>query len=143
MIWNPNVNIDCERRPAVRDGAKLCRGRATRLWLLYGALVVLTLIAAAQGCGARHPDDILRSVADAKTAADHEAIAEYFERQAADNETLASFHRRLGETYSQWHNSYKVNMVQHCEKAADEYAKIAAENSALAQEHRKLAQDAK
>ena len=82
-------------------------------------------------------------MAEAKTPADHEAIAEYFEEQAAENEALASFHRRLAETYSQWHNSYKVNMVQHCDKVADEYAKIAAEDSALAQEHRKLAQEVK
>jgi hypothetical protein len=37
------------------------------------------------GCAAR-PPDILQMVADAKTPADHSAIAEYYEKQAAENE---------------------------------------------------------
>jgi len=141
MIWDSKVAIDCRRTAVGRDRAKRSAAGATRLGLLLLVSVALGLIAAAQSCAARHPD-ILQMVADAKTPADHAAIAEYYEKQAAENEAQARFHRRLGETYSQWHNSYKVNMVPHCDQAADDYAKIAAEDSALALEHRKLAQGA-
>lgn len=95
-----------------------------------------------QSCATMGPD-ILKMVPDAKTPADHEAIAEYYEKQAAENEAQATFHRRLGETYQRFHSSYKVNMVPHCEEAADNYAKIAAQDSALAEKHRKLAHQVK
>ena len=86
---------------------------------------------------------ILRMVMEAKTPADHEAIASYYEKQAAENEAQAANHRELAATYRQFHNTNKNMMAPHCEIMADSYAKIAAEDSALAQGHRKLAQSAK
>ena len=108
---------------------------ATILTLLVGALAL-------QSCAPGNPD-ILRMVMEAKTPADHEAIASYYEKQAAENEAQAASHRELAATYRQFHNTNKNMMAPHCEIMADSYAKIAAEDSALAQGHRKLAQSAK
>lgn len=136
------------RQRAISDGP--LRWLRTRLagrkmtTLLLGAMLGMGVGASLlQSCETVKRPDILQMVANAKTPADHAAIAEYFEREAAANEAEARFHRKLGQTYREFHNSYKVNMVPHCDEAAQDYAKIAAEDSALAQEHRKLAQGAK
>jgi hypothetical protein len=110
--------------------------------LLVATLGVGLVAPLLHGCAARSPD-ILRMVVDAKTPDDHEAIASYYEKQAAKNEAEASFHRRLAETYRRFHNTYKNDMAPHCEIVADNYMKIAAEDSELAKEHRKLAQGGK
>lgn len=124
-----------------------CPGRRTRLrrtlsqsviTLLVGLLTAATLTGL-QGCSTQ-PPDIARMVTDAKTPADHEAIAEYYEKEAAANEAQASSHSQLAQTYRQFHNTYKNEMAPHCELESDYYSKIAAQDSALAQAHRKMAQ---
>ena len=108
------------------------------------AMILTQLVGALalQSCAPGNPD-ILRMVMEAKTPADHDAIASYYEKQPAKNEAQAASHRELAATYRQFHNTNKNMMAPHCEIMADSYAKIAAEDSALAQGHRKLAQSAK
>lgn len=106
--------------------------------LFVGVLLGVATLAGLQGCFTRQPD-IARMVMDAKTPADHEAIAAYYEKEASANEAEATSHRQLAQTYRQFHNTYKNNMAPHCEMAADYYTKIAAQDSALAREHRELA----
>lgn len=105
-------------------------------------VALIIAIALLQSCATQKPD-ILQMVADAKTPADHEAIAAYYQNQAAEAQLQATFHRELADTYRRYHNTYKNMMLTHCEIMADDYEKIAAEDSALAQEHRRLAQPAK
>jgi len=120
----------------------LKRTASRSLFALLVGVFGLAVLAGLEGCSTQHPD-IARMVMDAKTPADHEAIAAYYEKEAAANEAEASSHRQLAATYREFHNTYKNNMAPHCEIAADYYSRIAAQDSALAQEHRKLVQDSK
>lgn len=126
-----------ERTLFVRGSGRLAQPRAG---LVFGALLVLAVMAVAQGGTTHQPDIILRMVMDAKTRADHEDIAAYYEKEAADNEAQANSHRELAEAYRRFHNSPKVQMALHCEPMADYYSKIAAQDSELAAEHQRLAQ---
>lgn len=124
---------NCERVVGAR------KRHGLRAALLVGLSVLVLTAPLFQSCATSRPD-ILQMVADAKTPADHESVAAYYEREAADNEAQASSHPELAETYRRFHNSPKVQMAPHCEQMADYYSKIAAEDSELAAEHRRLAQ---
>jgi len=138
IVVNTAVSIPssaCRRGPA-----ELKRTPSWRWLTLFIVVLGMPAMAGLQGCSTQQPD-IVSMVMDAKTPADHEAIAAYYEEEAAANEVQASSHRQLAETYRQFHNTYKNNMAPHCEIAADYYSKLAAQDSALAQQHRKLAED--
>ena len=44
-------------------------------------------------------DNLDQAIANAKTPADHEAIAAYFEQETADTKKKADLHRRTAEMY--------------------------------------------
>lgn len=88
--------------------------------------------------------DIVQKVQSAKTAADHEAIAKYYDEQAAEATKMAAEHRRMGESYkafgsSMGKGSAMSTMPQHCEALAKSYEAEADHYKAMAQTHRDLA----
>lgn len=82
--------------------------------------------------------DILRMIVEAKTPADHEAIAEYYDRQTTEAESEARFEEAMAERYRQIHPRWLT--ADHCIKIAQDYEGIAQQNSQLAAAHRALAQ---
>lgn len=137
-----NETSSIPKRSARRSRIGLKRPQSRSLVARLVGVLGLAVLAGLEGCSTQHPD-IARMVMDAKTPADHEAIAAYYEKEAAANEAEASSHRQLAATYREFHNTYKNNMAPHCEIAADYYSRIAAQDSALALEHRELVQDSK
>lgn len=77
---------------------------------LFVGVLGLAVLAGLEGCSTQHPD-IARMVMDAKTPADHEAIAAYYENEAAANEASASSHRQLTATCRECHNTYKTTWL--------------------------------
>ncbi len=73
--------------------------------LLFGGFV--TSCASAQG-----QPDVLRMIAEAKTPADHEAIAEYYDRQTTDAESEARFEEAMADRYRQIHPRWLT--PEHC-----------------------------
>jgi hypothetical protein len=61
-------------------------------------------------------------ITNARTPTDHEALASYFERRAAENSANAAFHARLGETYNDSHPGWRLAM--HCDDIAQYFSKI-------------------
>jgi hypothetical protein len=118
---------------------------------VYLALAMLALVAAlylpAQWVGAQQVEkfDLEKAIAGAKTRADHEAIASYYEKEGAAAKAKAAEHRRLAETYrtlSVSPRSQVPSMENHCRQLAQTYESAAADNAALAQAHRQMAQGA-
>ena len=92
--------------------------------------------------------DIASKVQAAKTAADHQALAEHFDQQAAEATKNAALHRRMGESYKGFATSIGKgsgvsSMPQHCEALAKNFEAEADHYKAMAQTHRDLAKAAK
>ena len=87
-----------------------------------------------------------KAIAGAKTAADHEAIAAYYDREAAAAKDKATEHRKLVEAYHRLAATPRgqgfQSMGNHCQQLAKNYESVATENTALATAHRKMAQAA-
>jgi hypothetical protein len=112
-------------------------------------LAMLALVAAfhlpAQRAGAQEKFDLEKAITGAKTSADHEAIASYYEREAATAKDKAAEHRRLAQTYRTLAASGRAPLEPmgiHCQQLAQTYESAAADNAALATAHRQMAQEA-
>ena len=85
-------------------------------------------------------------IAAAKTAADHEAIAAAYDKEAADLEAKAKDHMSMDKAYRSMSVGKKgtahVSMSAHCQKLVAQYTAAAEENRQLATEHRAMAKAA-
>jgi hypothetical protein len=89
--------------------------------------------------------DLEKAITGAKTSADHEAIASYYDKEAATAKDKAAEHRRLAETYRTLSVSGRGQLQPmgiHCQQLAQIYESAAADNAALATAHRQMAQEA-
>ena len=89
--------------------------------------------------------DLEKAIAGAKTPANHEAIASYYDREATTAKDKAVEHRRLAETYRTLATSGRAPLQPmgiHCEQLAQTYESAAADNAALAAGHRQMAKEA-
>ena len=119
--------------------------RATGATAIVGlALLACTLALPSVG---HADDDLATQVQNAKTAADHEAIAAEYDEKAADAKKEAEAHRKMEKTYAT--GSYAGGKVsptplpQHCAALAKHYDELAAEYTTLAAAHRAMAKNAK
>ena len=81
-------------------------------------------------------DNLSESIANAKTPADHEAIAAYYDKEAASAEAKAALHRRAAS------NAKPVGMANMCNGLAQYWDKVAGEDKDLAKAHRAMAKGA-
>jgi len=87
--------------------------------------------------------DIEAKIAAAKTPADHDAIAAYYEQQAADARTKIDEHKKMAADYKKMPHNSKVHFDQHCAALSRDYASAAKEYDALAKAHHQMAKQAK
>ncbi|HJQ82963.1 MAG TPA: hypothetical protein VKA21_02730 [Candidatus Binatia bacterium] len=88
--------------------------------------------------------DIDEKIATAKTAADHEAIAAYYDEQAKAAEAKAAEHRKMEQEYRKAGGpAAKAQLPAHCEGLVKSYIGAAKEYAALAKAHREMAKHAK
>jgi hypothetical protein len=83
-----------------------------------------------------------KAVTEAKTPADHEAIASYYDKEAATAKAKAAEHHKLMEAYRNLAGKGQFRMEEHCQRLAQSYESIAADDTALATAHRQMAQEA-
>ena len=113
----------------------------------------VAVLAAVLSVGTFHPiplsagedADIDKMIANAKTAADHEAIAAAYEKQAEDAKSQAAMHAEMEKEYKKVGGALiaKQHVDMHCDSLTKLYTKIANENEALAKAHEAMAKDAK
>ena len=70
---------------------------------------------------------------NAKTEGDHEMIAEYYDKEAADNAQKAELHRVSKNVYSKAPNQF------HCNELIKAFQDAADQDKALAAAHREMA----
>src|SRR6266851_2144551 len=108
---------------------------------LFAAAAVPTIRAIAQQETVT-ADNLDQAITNAKTAADHEAIAAYYEGQAEDTKKKANLHRRTAEAYRKFGMSKQVYTAEMCDKIAAMWDKIAADQEKLGMAHREMAKKA-
>ncbi|HKF28413.1 MAG TPA: hypothetical protein VKB29_04250 [Candidatus Binataceae bacterium] len=109
--------------------------------LLVGAASVPTFRAVAQSAAVTD-DNLSQSIANAKTAADHEAIAAYYDQEAADAKKKADLHRNVADTYQKLNIAKPVGMVNMCKGLVKYWDKVADQAKDLAKAHREMAKAA-
>ncbi len=117
-------------------------GRKT-VWTKTNLLVGCALLAvgALLGCApvAAPKPNIEHMLATAKTASDHEAIAQYYEQEAADDEVKYEEHKGSAVQYE--HSVKYRGWGRHCDRLAQDYKQAHQNASVLAAEHRKVADE--
>lgn len=111
-----------------------------------GLLVVLTLAgilaASSQTAYAEENANIEEMVKNARTPADHQALAAHYDALAADAESRAASHRTMANSYRGIpipKGGGTTAMVQHCENLAKSFDSQAREYKAMAAAHRQMA----
>jgi hypothetical protein len=87
-------------------------------------------------------DDLTAKIAAAKTAADHEAIADEYAKEAAEAEANAAKHDKMAASYKGGGKLGQFHAEQHCKSIADRDHAQAKDLNALAAAHRAQAQAA-
>ncbi len=82
-----------------------------------------------------------QSIAAAKTPAEHEAIAAYYDKEAADAEAKAKLHHAMHHRYEDF-KMKPADMAHHCDELAKYFERVADQDKALAKEHREMAKKA-
>ncbi|MFI3154984.1 MAG: hypothetical protein QX199_02385 [Methylococcaceae bacterium] len=88
-----------------------------------------------------HPMDMNLAVQNAKTKADHEALAQHYEEAAKEMQLKVEEHKKLlgqyqskGYLYGRQAEDFKA----HCQRLINDYEKAAEENLEMAKMHRQM-----
>ena len=123
-------------------GRRIGKGSA---WMVVTALFLATGLAVATSVTAAEENSIEEMIASAGSAADHEAIAEHYDRQKEDALTRAESHRNMSKAYEKRGGSLtkKRHLDRHCADLAKRYEADAEAYGKMAEAHREATQEAK
>lgn len=109
---------------------------------LFAVLVVSVLLTA---CATDpHPMNMTQMVQNAKTSADHEALAKHYDDAAKEMQAKVVEHKKLLEQYTAGsYGKQAQNLKTHCEFLIRTYQEAAKANSDMADAHRQMAAEAK
>jgi septal ring factor EnvC (AmiA/AmiB activator) len=88
-----------------------------------------------------HPMDMSQAVQNAKSKADHEALAQHYEEAAKEMQLKVEEHKKLLSQYqseSYLYGRQAEDLKAHCQRLIDVYEKAAAENLSMAKLHRQM-----
>lgn len=105
--------------------------------LAIGTLGYLSAGVAEEGKSIEH------LITEAKTPADHEAIAAHYDKEAQAAHAKHAEHQKMGEFYKKNPTLNKSGFGTHCDLIASNFDKTAKEYEALAKMHRDMAKSAK
>src|SRR5688500_12434890 len=104
-----------------------------------GAFGYMSGAAAEEGSTPPPASSLEQMINDAKTPADHEAIAAYYEKEAQEAHQKHAEHLKLKAAYAKIpHLASKTGLPSHCDSIAENYDKTAKEYEALAKAHRQM-----
>jgi hypothetical protein len=117
-----------------------------KTWKSIG-IVMLVLAVSALGYwsvgSAQEGKNIEQMIAGAKTPADHEAVAAYYDKEAKDAHEKHTKHQKMEEFYQKNPTLNKSGFSTHCDLIASNYDKTAKEYEALAKLHREMGKSVK
>jgi hypothetical protein len=119
--------------------------RKLSVWVLALAFTAGLVMPAYRAVAAQDVD-IDKMIATAKTAADHQAIADYYKQEAKEAQDQAEKHKKMAQEYgmaSIGRQATKTHFHQHCEALVRDYESAAKEYNDLAKMHEEMAKAAK
>ena len=117
-----------------------------KMWksiVVVAMLVTIGALGYAQLGSAQEGKSIEQMVSEAKTPADYEAIAVYYDQQAQEAHQKHAEHQKLVALYDATPKLKGGTMAKHCTDAGKKYEGIAKDYEALAKAHREMAKAAK
>jgi hypothetical protein len=103
--------------------------------LLAGALLALPACSTTRGWDQATLDE---TIANARSAEDHDAISSYFQNQARALDDKIEAHRKMAHVYasrSAWAEEFRVRQASHCIAAAERLSELMWTYEELAREH--------
>lgn len=108
------------------------------------ALMGLAFLPFGSVAAEKNGDHMGQTITEAKTPADHEALAAFYKKEAQAARQKQAEHQQMSDAYATIPVlKTKTGAVAHCTAIAKKYEEIAKENEALAQMHKELATSAK
>ncbi len=89
-----------------------------------------------------HPMDMTAAVENAKSKADHEALAMHYQQAAKDAEAKLDEHKKLLDQYkahSYLYGKQAAMLEEHCEALINGYQQVVKANTEMAKLHRDMA----
>lgn len=83
---------------------------------------------------------IPEAIARASTVVEHQNIAEYFSRKAADYDAEAALCEWMLAAYATGSGAYPATFIDHCRQLRTSFSAVVLEARALAHAHRQLAE---
>ncbi len=119
-----------------------------KAWKTIAAIVTLFVIGAfayAPLGSAQEGKNIEQMITEAKTPADHEAIAAYYEKEAQVAHQKHAEHKKLADFYAVTPalKTKSGTLYNHCNDAAEKYDGIAKDYEEMAKLHKEMAKAAK
>ena len=123
------------------------RNIAMKAWKIIGVMMMVLAVGALgfMPAGSAEDKNIEQMISEAKTPADHEAIAAYYEKEAQDAQQKYEEHLKLKAAYAKIPHlaSKGFGLPYHCDSIAKKYEGIAKDYEALAKLHKSMAESAK
>ncbi len=121
---------------------KIMRDALAATAIQFAAVVPLVTVGASASA-ADPAFNIEEAITSASTKADHENIAAYYEREAADLQQKLERHKRMQQAYKHSGHGKRrgSSMEYHCSKLISNYEAAIAEQLELAQGHRAMADE--
>jgi hypothetical protein len=116
--------------------------RATMFLVVGLVLLAMPAIRAGAQQAVVTDENLDEMIVNAKTPAEHEAIAAYFDQEAAAAKKKAELHRKAAETYRKLKISKPVYMAEMCDSIAAGFDAGAADAEKMATMHREMAKKA-
>lgn len=109
------------------------------------AMVIIGLLTACAHMNP-HPMDMTQAIQNAKSTADHEALAKHYEDTAKQMQVKVLEHKKMLERYQDNAAAYgrqAADLESHCRNLINSYEEAERANMSLAEIHRKMAHETK
>lgn len=106
------------------------------------ALMIISALGYSPVASAEEGKNVEQMITEAKTPADHEAIAVYYDKEAQAAQAKHAEHQKMEEWYKKNPALNKSGFGAHCNIIASNFDKAAKEYEALAKLHRDMAKAA-
>lgn len=112
---------------------------------MASALLLSAILAGCASGPTAPPADLPQRIETARTPADHEALAAYYDREASAARASAAAHRKMATSYQGMVAGGRggATMPAHCNAIVRSQEAIALEYEGMAASHRQMAQQAK
>ena len=112
---------------------------------MASALLLSVILAGCASGTISPPADLPQRIESARTQADHEALAAYYDREASAARASAASHRKMATSYQGMYAGGRggASMSAHCNAIVRSQEAIATEYEGMAAAHRQMGQQAK